>query len=162
MQTSNNQTLSGRYTLGEMRDVRGDVEFFDAHDQLLDRPVTVQILTADGASRPERARAFLRHQQIASGVHNCPVMAVYDAGTWEGRPYSVMERDKGDPPQSLYRPGYPADISTAVSVARQVAEALACCREAGLSDWTFSPVAVRIDKEGNGCLAVLEGLDGPF
>ena len=160
MQTRQGNIVANRYKLGELHEQRGPVYLYDAFDERLDRPVTVQML--EGSANRDLSRAFLRHQQIASSIHNCPVRTVYDAGTWQSSPFSVLEREKGRPVEEFYRPGYPPDVPAAISIAREVAESLDCCREAGLSDWTFSPEAVRIDQENRPCLAVIEGLGGPF
>jgi hypothetical protein len=160
MQTEQAQTIDGRYTLGRLTASHGHVELFEAHDRQLDRAVTIQLLSEDAAKDPAAARAFQRHQQLAGAIHNCPIFTVYDAGSWMGRPYSVMEREKGVHPAALRRPGYPPDNAVVLRVMRQVAEALECCRKAGLSDWTFSPEAVRIDRNGNGCLSIIEGFGG--
>lgn len=154
------QSVADRYELQGLAGAHGPVEIYHALDRQLDRPVTVQLLSPKGAEDPETSRAFLRHQQIASSIQACPLLAVYDAGTWRGQPFSVMERDKGAAPDSLYRPGYPPDGGLVLRVTRQVAESLQCCRDAGLSDWTFSPDAVRIDPDGNAFLAIIEGLSG--
>jgi hypothetical protein len=160
MRLHNETAIANRYELEGLVETYGPVEFYRALDTQLSRPVTVQMLTAEGAADPQLSRAFLRHQQIASSIHNCPLLAVYDAGTWQGRPFSVMERDKGSPPAALFRPGYPPDVSQVLGATRQIAESLQCCRDAGLTDWTFSPQAVRVLPDGTACLAIIEGLQG--
>ncbi len=162
MQTQSEQLIEGRYLLKGPARVRGTVELCDALDTQLDRAVTVQRLSEADSHDAQQTRTFLENQQLAASIHGCPLRAVYDAGVWNGRPFSVMQRDDGKLPGALYRPGYPPDVPAALRVTRQVADALCCCREAGLHDWTFSPDAVSIDAEGNGTLAILEGLGGPF
>jgi hypothetical protein len=164
VQISNEQLIEGRYLVERRSGSHGDVEIFDARDSQLDRPVSVQVLSKR-ASKAAAAR-FLRHQQVASTIHHCSVLAVYDAGRWDGRLYSVMERCSGDPPQVLFRgPGEPADLAAVLSVTRQAAEALQCCRDAGLTSWRFSHEAVRIgpkgvSTDGDARLALIEGLAG--
>jgi serine/threonine-protein kinase len=160
MKTDQNVTIAKRYELQGLIETHGFAELYNAFDTQLSRQVMVQILAPEGVGDPDLSRAFLRHQQIASSIHNCSLLTVYDAGTWEGRPFSVMERDKGAPPTMLHRPGYPPDAALVLTITRQVAESLRCCREAGLSDWTFSPEAVRITPDGPTCLAIIEGLGG--
>src|SRR3954454_17718960 len=161
MQTQTDDVIEGRYEVRGEPETRNGVELCEAYDRQLDRPVLIQRLTPDAAADKERARRFLRSQQLAAPVHNCPILSVYDAGVDAGRPFSVMEKRKDGSPADLARPGYPPNVPAALKVTRQAAEALRCCRESGLVDWTFSPDAVCVDGDGNAHLAVIEGLDGP-
>ncbi len=162
MQTQNEQLIADRYSLLGLIRSHGSVLVYAGQDLQLDRPVMVQRLAESVPVDSKLARAFLRHQQVAASIHNCPVLGVYDAGSWEGRPFSVMESEKGKPASALYRPGHPPDVFAALRITRQAAEALQCCRDAGLTDWAFAPEAVSIDAEGNGCLAIIEGLEGRY
>lgn len=158
MKVQNSNFIDDRYLLQGSLWQNGPVQLFDGLDEQLQRPVTVQLLSEEGAQDRALAALFLRHQQIASDIHHCSVFAVYDAGAWEGRPFSVMERNTGSPALSVYGgDGAPVDVEHALTITRQVAEALQCCRDAGLTDWTFSPDAVRVDAEGSARLALLEG-----
>lgn len=158
MKVQNRNLIADRYLLqGSLRQ-NGPVQLFDGLDEQLQRAVTVQILSAEGAQDRALLELFLRHQQIASDIHHCSVFAVYDAGSWEGRPFSVMERNTGSTALSIYHGSdKPPDVGHALAITRQAAEALQCCRDAGLSDWAFSPDTVRIDEQGNARLALLEG-----
>ena len=161
MDVTKGQLINSRYLLDARIASYGHVELYNALDQQLDRPVTLQILVEPGASDPDLSEPFLEHQRIASSVYNCPaLLAVYDAGTWKGLPFSVMERHSGVTPITLYRPDTVPDTEALLRVTRQIAEALDCCRKAGLADWTFSPDAVCIDPDGNARLAIIEGLEG--
>src|SRR6476469_5080521 len=162
MQKAAQAVIEDRYEVLDKVASNGLVDIFSGYDRALDRGVLVQLATPEGAHNNDFSRLFLRHQQIASSVQTCPLLTVYDAGTWEGRPFSVMESDKGARPEVMFRPGYPTDVPSAVRVARETAEALQCLRNAGLVDWTFTPEAVRITDDGGACLAVFEGLSGPY
>ncbi len=158
MKVQNRNLIADRYLLqGSLRQ-NGPVQLFDGLDEQLQRAVTVQILSAEGAQDRALSELFLRHQQIASDIHHCSIFAVYDAGSWEGRPFSVMERNTGSPALPIHHGSdKPPDVGHALAITRQSAEALQCCRDAGLSDWAFSPDVVRIDEQGNARLALLEG-----
>src|SRR6478672_10044018 len=132
MRVESDQLIEGRYVVQSRVHGNETAELFDALDTQLDRAVTVQKLAEAAAADPDVCERFLRHQQAAACIHDCPILTVYDAGTWEGRPYSVMEQSKGRPAGSLYRQGYPPDVPVALKVTRQTADALRCCREARL------------------------------
>jgi PASTA domain len=161
MKTTANQLIAGKY-LTEGQGIRlGISELLDAQDQQLERPVTIQMLAEIESADPAICDTFLRHQRIASSIQDRALFAVYDAGTWEGRAFSVMQRFFGVPARDLYLPAHPPDAPLALTVTRQVAEGLERCREAGLADWVFSPDAVLVDSEGNAHLALIEGLAAP-
>jgi hypothetical protein len=160
MSTPHIQLIADRYLLQERIPHGGPVELYHALDRQLQRLVTVQVLSAEGAGDAEMVRRFRAHQQAAGNLHHPSICEVYDAGEWHGRPYSVMEKDSGLPASSLYREdGEPPDMAAALRVTRQMAEALQHCRDSGLADWAFSYRAVRLDTAGNAHLLLVEGLD---
>src|SRR5215210_1595192 len=158
--------IANRYELEGSGEDLGAVTLYKALDVKLQRPVTLQILSRanfDGAgdgTGAAAARDFLRHQQVASSIHNCDTLQVYDAVTWDGCLYSVMERDRGLPPATLYRPDYIPDADSVLRVLLGTAQTLSCCRQQGLHDWVFSPDAVRISEQGTPHIAIIEGLSG--
>lgn len=146
--------LEGRYALTGRAPIAtfGPVELHTALDRQLERAVAVQLLPAS-ASPDERAR-FLETQRVAAGIHHCGIVQVYDVGEWDGAAFSVLEKDaasRGGPPPA-------PDAQSALSAARQVAEALQCVRDAGLEQWTFSPAAIRTGDDATPRLALLDGL----
>ncbi|HEX9988982.1 MAG TPA: PASTA domain-containing protein [Chloroflexia bacterium] len=160
MSTPNIQLIADRYLLQEPIPHDGPVELYHALDRRLQRLVTMQVLSAEGAGDAEMVRRFRSHQQAAGSLHHPSICEVYDAGEWHGRPYSVMEKDSALPASSLYREdGEPPDMAAALRVTRQAAEALQHCRDSGLADWAFSYRAVRLDNACNARLLLVEGLD---
>ena len=53
---------------------------------------------------PAVCDTFLAHQRIASSIQDGALFAVYDAGIWNGRAFSVMQRFSGVPAGDLYDP----------------------------------------------------------
>jgi serine/threonine-protein kinase len=149
--------IMDRYLVEGNKVGQGVVELWDATDQQLERPVIIQILTEKAAQDPDLCANFQKHQQITSSIHNSVVQGVYDAGEWEDRPFSVMQKCEGVSPGSVYRSGYPPDVPLVLGVARQVAEGLQSCRDAGLVDWALSAQTVQIDAEGNAHFPIIEG-----
>src|SRR5205814_2660579 len=157
MNVQTDRPIADRYFV-EGNEVRqGIVELWDATDRQLERPVTIQMLSEEASQDPDLCNTFLQHQQIACTIHNSAVQAVYDAGVWEGRTFSVMQRRDGVPASTLYHPGYPPDTPLALAAARQVANGLQSCRDARLTGWALSPEEVQIDPEGNAHFAIIEG-----
>jgi serine/threonine-protein kinase len=160
MHTRDFRLVADRYMLETQLQPNGPVELYYALDKQLQRAVLLQILSEEAAADEALCLRFRRHQQLAATIHHPSVLAVYDAGEWRGRPYSVLEKNTGKPAVSLYRgDDRPPDVRQAIKVACQTAEALQFCRSAGLADWPFSYRAVQVDEEGNARLALLGGLD---
>ncbi|HET9496321.1 MAG TPA: PASTA domain-containing protein [Chloroflexia bacterium] len=147
--------IEGRYTLtGRVNTYDlGPVELHNATDRQLERQVAMQLLPAT-APEEEKA-AFLERQRVAAGIHHCGVVQVYDVGEWHGAHFSVIEKEA----LSRGAPAPAPDAETALSTARQVAEALQCVRDAGLESWVFTPAALRTGADGAPRLALLEGLE---
>jgi serine/threonine-protein kinase len=161
MKTFANQLIADKYvTEGHGAQV-GMSELWDAQDRQLERPVTIQMLAEKESGDPTICGTFLAHQRIASTIQDGALFAVYDAGIWDGRAYSIMQRFFGVPTGDLYVPGRGPDVPLGLAVTRQVAEVLERCRRAGLTDWAFSPEAVLVDPEGNAHLAIIDGLAAP-
>lgn len=165
MQTGTRELIAGRYRLEERHPLEGfpsdsPIEMYNAVDEPLERPVTVQMLSEQAARSNNIRRIFLRHGQLAASLHHPYVDGVYDAGEWQGRPFWIMARTGALTAASLYKgSSRPPDVAGALLVTRQAAEALQATRDAGLTDWTFSHQAVRLSPQGDVRLAILEGLD---
>jgi hypothetical protein len=147
--------LEGRYSLtGRVTTYNlGPVELHTALDRQLERQVAVQLLPA--SAPVEEKDRFLDSQRIAAGIHHCRVVQVYDVGEWHGSHFSVIEKDAA----SHGGPAPAPDAASALSTARQVAEALQCVRDAGLTTWAFTPACIRAGADGAPRLALLEGLE---
>lgn len=164
-QTGTRELIAGRYRLEERHPVEGfssdsPIEIYNAVDEPLERPVTVQMLSDQAARSNDIRRIFLRHGQLAASLHHPYVDGVYDAGEWQGRLFWVMARTGELTAASLYKgSSRPPDVAGALLVTRQAAQALQAARDAGLTDWTFSHQAVRLSPQGDVRLAILEGLD---
>lgn len=160
MLVENLKLVDERYLLQQELRAYGPVELYFALDRQLERLVVLEMLSASAAKDRAMCDRFNRHQRSASAIHHPNVIEVYDAGEWNGRPYLVMERDAGQPPlsEAVVKDIAP-DLAAALRMTRQVAEALAFCRQAGLDDWPFSYQAVRIGASGHAQIAILEESD---
>lgn len=150
------QLVQDRYEVEGYRASNSTIELYDAIDRQLDRPVTLQIVHEALAHDAQLAGAFEAHQKIGLSLYNCSVLAIYDVGVHDGRVFSVMERFRPLVPGDYLLKDDAPNVPVALKLTRQVAEGLACCREAGLRDWPFSTESVGLDSESNVRLAILE------
>jgi eukaryotic-like serine/threonine-protein kinase len=90
-------TLSGgRYRIERLLGSGGMAVVYCAHDEELSRTVAVK-LPAEHLAEDEEFRArFLREARVAARLSHPNVVAVYDAGEDEGRPFIVMEVVEGE------------------------------------------------------------------
>ena len=67
---------------------------YRARDRVLERDVAIKILRADSLP-PSALRRFTLELQVTAKLEHPNILHVYDTGTWEGRPYYVMEYVRG-------------------------------------------------------------------
>ncbi|MEU4554523.1 serine/threonine-protein kinase [Micromonospora violae] len=146
------RTLDGRYRLDGRIGVGGMSEVWRGHDQVLDRPVAVKLISPgrdDQDGLVDRIRAEAR--SAARLVHP-NVASVHDFGTcstWPGRPapYIVMELAEGETLAVHLRNG-PLYWQIAVRVCAEVAAALAAAHGEGIVHRDVKPANVMLTPSG--------------
>ncbi|HVF98714.1 MAG TPA: PASTA domain-containing protein [Chloroflexia bacterium] len=166
MQIRDGDLVDGRYRIAQEAAIRGlsqdspPVRLYNGKDEQLERPVTLQVLSAGEARDPFQLQRFVLNGQLAAALHHPHVAGVYDAGEWNGWPYWIMARMGDTSADSLYDEQHATpDIAPALAATRRAAEALQAVRAAGMADWTFSHQAVRISPSGDACLYPIMGLE---
>jgi serine/threonine-protein kinase len=165
MQIRDGDLVDGRYRVEQEVTIPGfsrdgpPVRLYNGVDEQLERPVTLQVLSASEARDPFRLQRFVRNGQLAAALHHPHVAGVYDAGEWNGWPYWVMARMGDASADSLYDESATPNIALALTATRHAAEALQAVRDAGMSDWTFSHQSVRVSSQGDACLHPVMGLE---
>ena len=131
--------LANRYELAEPLGVGGSARVVAAYDRLLDRRVAVKLL---GQVDDQRRAELLSEARAAARVSDPRVVAVYDAGVQDGRPFVVMELVEGESlAQRLARVG-PLGTTSAAEVADAVLSALDAAHAAGLIHRDVKPANV--------------------
>ncbi len=85
------QVLGDRYELRGLIGSGGMADVQLAYDRQLERQVAIKLLHGRYASDPAFRRRFAREAQNAGSLNHPNVVAVYDTGESDGRPYIVME-----------------------------------------------------------------------
>jgi len=124
--------LAERYQLDRSLGNGGMGEVFEATDLTLHRSVAVKLLSPSLVQdEPARAR-FLREARALAQVNSPHVVAVYDAGEDDERPYLVMELVEGTTLEhELERTGR-LEPPRAVAIAKDIASGLASAHEQGI------------------------------
>ncbi|WSA89994.1 serine/threonine protein kinase [Micromonospora sp. NBC_01796] len=147
--------LDGRYRLDQRIGAGGMSEVWHAHDEVLDRPVAVKLITlpyadpaaglvvVDQARTEARAAARLAHPNIAS-VHDFGLVPLPDG---QQAPYIVMELVEGETLAVHLRSGA-LDWQIAVRVCAEAAAALAAAHQGGIVHRDVKPANIVLTPAG--------------
>jgi eukaryotic-like serine/threonine-protein kinase len=101
------------------------------------------------ASDPPSARRFLREARAAARIRHPGIIDVSDLGSLpDGRPFLVMERLRGRPVIDVIRADGALEPGRAISLARQIAEALRAAHGAGVVHRDLTSLNVFVLDEG--------------
>jgi serine/threonine protein kinase/tetratricopeptide (TPR) repeat protein len=119
---------------------------YAAHDERLDRPVALKLISTGGGD-PNSQRRFWREARLAASLNHPAICQVFEVGESEGRTFIVMERLEGEPLQSRLKRGalLPRE---AVQVASGVLAALAMLHGRGLVHRDLKPSNVFLTPHG--------------
>ncbi|WP_455901003.1 protein kinase domain-containing protein [Rhodococcus gordoniae] len=141
------KVLDGRYELSGLLGVGGSGEIHDGWDTRLHRPVAVKLLGREFGSRPDVRRRFEVEARAAAALNHPRIVAVYDTGEHDGRPYIVMERLPGRTlADDISRGPLPDDRVRTVLVS--ILEALVAAHDAGILHRDIKPANVLITENG--------------
>jgi serine/threonine protein kinase/Tfp pilus assembly protein PilF len=121
-------------------------EVYKARDTRLHRDVAVKVLPQSFATDAARER-FQREARAASALNHPNICVVHDVGEAQGHPFLVMELLHGETlRQHIGRK--PLDISIAVELSIQVANALDAAHSKGIIHRDIKPANIFITERG--------------
>ena len=139
-------TLS-HYRLIEPLGAGGMGEVWLAEDLELPRRVAIKLLARHLTDEPEAVERLLREARAAASIDHPNVVTVFEAGTFEGRPYLVMQRVDGETlERRLSRGSMP--VAEALALARAVADALAEVHALGIVHRDLKPSNIMLTTRG--------------
>jgi serine/threonine-protein kinase len=146
-------TKIGPYELGAVHDRHEGLTIHEARHASLARTVHVELLDAGDRSAP----AFLARARAASAYDHPVLLAVFDAGEHEGRPYRIVESwpDARDLDARLREGRLAAGF--ALGIAQQVATGLAAIHSKGGAHGWLTPRVIRVNDTGAVKLEVVGG-----
>jgi serine/threonine protein kinase/Tol biopolymer transport system component len=123
----------------------GDV--YQATDARLGRGVALKFLPEAFAHDPERASRFEREAKALASLNHPNIAALHGLEESDGRGFLVMELVQG---QTLHERihGQPMPIDEALSIARQIADALEAAHEKGIVHRDLKPANVKVTPDG--------------
>jgi eukaryotic-like serine/threonine-protein kinase len=148
------RTLGGRYRL-EVPIARGGMaEVWEAHDEILSRPVAVKVLQPHLATDDIFLERFRREAVTAARLAHPGVVSTFDTGIDDGTAYIVMELVKGRTLRQLLSEQGRLEPWQAVAVTRQIADALVHAHQAGLVHRDIKPANVLLVEDDMGGMRV--------
>ncbi|HXF32670.1 MAG TPA: serine/threonine-protein kinase, partial [Solirubrobacterales bacterium] len=142
---SSGAVLKDRYRLERLLGRGGMAAVWLGHDDVLDRPVAVKVLSDTIASDPHFLARFRREATVAAGLSHPNLVDVYDYSESGERPYLVMEFVAGRDLGSRIARGGPIDRDR---LARELLGALAHIHAAGIVHRDIKPHNVMLEADG--------------
>jgi eukaryotic-like serine/threonine-protein kinase len=143
----NSGTKLGPYEVLSQIGAGGMGEVYRARDTRLGRDVAVKILTESFARDSDRLRRFEQEARAVAALNHPNIVALYDIGAQDGRPYLVSELLDGQSLRQVLQDGaIPA--RKAGDYAVQVASGLAAAHDKGIIHRDLKPENIFITKEG--------------
>ena len=138
-----------KYRLGRVLGSGGMGEVWLAHDVELNRDVAIKFISADRVSDPESRRRLVREAQAAAALDHPAICAVYEVHAADpgATPFIVMQYVEGETLAARLRRG-PLDAHDALTLAAQIADALAEAHRHGVVHRDLKPENVMITPSG--------------
>jgi serine/threonine protein kinase len=137
--------LKDRYRLERTLGRGGMAAVWLGHDEVLDRPVAVKVLSDTIASDPGFVARFRREATTAAGLSHPNLVGVYDFSEEGERPYLVMQFVPGENLAERLERGEAVDWD---KLARELLDALAHIHDVGILHRDVKPANIIVEPEG--------------
>lgn len=146
-------TLASGFRLGPYEIVSpigagGMGEVYRARDARLGRDVAVKALPATSIGDPERMARFEREAQILAGLSHPHIAALYGLEESSSSTFLIMELVEGGTLGDRLKAG-PLPVRDAITVARQIADALQAAHDRGIIHRDLKPANIAFTSDGH-------------
>lgn len=132
-------------TLGE----GGMANVYLAHDEVLDRDVSVKLLRLDLRDDPNTQRRFEREAMAATQLNDPHIVGVYDIGEDHGMQFMVMQYVEGTDLKAYIKKNFPIPLPQVVDIMEQVLSAVQTAHDHGIIHRDLKPQNILIDENKN-------------
>jgi serine/threonine-protein kinase len=139
-------TLSHYRILGPLGQ-GGQATAYKAEDLRLRRPVVIKVLRPELAQTDAARRRFDQEALLCAALEHPNISAIYEVGEADGLLFIVMQFLEGRTVRELMN-GRPLDVQSALSIAVQVADALAVAHDHGIVHRDIKPGNVIVSSTG--------------
>ncbi|MDP9236076.1 MAG: protein kinase [Chloroflexota bacterium] len=139
---------SGRYVVRRVLPEGGQKTVYLVHDAALDRECALALIKTD-ALEPEELERLRREAQAMARLDHPNIVAVYDIGEEDGRPFFVCQYiTGGDLRGTLRAAGGPLPMEHTLAIAEDLCRALAHAHEHGIVHRDVKPANIWLTGEG--------------
>jgi serine/threonine-protein kinase len=146
--TQPGHAFDGRYRVLGRLGVGGMATVYLAEDSSLGRKVALKVMAERYAEDGEFVERFRREAQAAARLNHPNIIAVYDRGEAEGRPYIAMEYLQGRTLKQVIQKEGPLSPERAIAFAMQVLAGLRYAHEHGVVHRDVKPHNVLVGDDG--------------
>ena len=141
------RVIAQRYKILEPIGTGGSSQVYTAHDLTLGRQVAIKILDDRAAAQEDLRRLFTKEGKALAQLTHPNVVAVYDVGEVDGRPFIVMEHVEGiSLKQRIERTGA-LSLADAVRIGIEIAQGLEFTHSRGIIHADLKPSNILLDLE---------------
>ncbi len=141
-------TKLGTYEITAGIGAGGMGEVYQAHDSKLGRDVAIKVLPAAFAYDTDRLARFQREAKMLAQLNHPNIATIYGLEHSDGTHYLVMELVPGENLAERVRRDGAVPIEEALTIAKQIAEALEAAHEKGIIHRDLKPANVKLTLEG--------------
>ena len=137
----------GPYRIERLLDVGGMGEVYRARDARLGRDVAIKILPQVFTNHPERLARFEREARLLAALNHPNIGAIYGLEEVDGARALVLELVEGETLAERIQRG-PTLVADALTIARQIADALDAAHEKGIIHRDLKPANIKVTPAG--------------
>jgi serine/threonine protein kinase len=141
-------TRVGPYEVVAMLGAGGMAEVYRARDGRLERDVAIKVMSEVLSADGPLLERFEREAKLAGSLNHPNVVALFDVGLHDGKPYFVTELLQGDSLRDRLAKG-PVPVALALDWAEQMAQGLAAAHEKGIVHRDLKPENIFITRDGH-------------
>ena len=145
--TLNSGTKLGHYEIRSKIGAGGMGEVYLAQDTKLNRKVAIKLLPTESGESELAKRRLLREARAAATLDHPNICAIHEIGEDQGHSFIVMQYVEGETLE-LRMTRRPLDLSESLSIAAQVADALAEAHAHGVIHRDIKPANIIITPRG--------------
>jgi serine/threonine-protein kinase len=136
----------GRYEVIRLLGKGGMGKVLLAFDPLLERQVTVKLLT-DVEDREQRSR-FTREARSAARLRHPNIVKIFDVGEDNGQPFIAMEYIHGQTLEQIIKRGEPLTLVRKLQLMEEACAGLGYAHKSGIVHRDVKPANLMVDSEG--------------
>jgi serine/threonine-protein kinase len=140
-------TRLGPYEIVSPIGAGGMGEVYRARDTKLGRDVALKILPESFVHDPDRVARFRREAQVLASLNHPNIAAIYGLEEENGSQFLILELVEGATLEQRLKSG-PLPLEEALTVARQIADALEAAHEKGIIHRDLKPANIAFTADG--------------